>query len=238
MSAKPKKRRMDDRLPGEDATSVDHLADLLPSGLIEEIGREFDEAENSDDGRPFEKSHAPIFISIYLDDAEDYVKVRRAIVDFIQAHGAEIVHVSPPVYGSVFQRLAARFRRSASRVEDSYLSELIKHRAEAEISLDSDARRTATLTQGLAPIIHSLQNTENAVIRLGAALIVKIDGSVVVQQLTVWQQRRLEVRPNLFKDPRSLLDELTQADEAKVGSASPLVVPSPSLPPDPEAIQG
>jgi len=74
--------------------------------------------------------------------------------------------------------------------------------------LAHDARVTATMLEHLGPVLESLKSTKDAVIRLGAVLIVKLDKQLVVHQLTAAQQLRLDHQPQLAMSPRDILTAL------------------------------
>ncbi len=78
---------------------------------------------------------------------------------------------------------------TATHVADSYLVQT------------RDAYVTATLLQTVGPVLQALQPTRDAVVRVGALLIVKIDWEVQVHQLTAGQQAILDHRPTLAASP-------------------------------------
>jgi hypothetical protein len=82
------------------------------------------------------------------------------------------------------------------------------HAVEARLVQAQDAQNTALLTQSLAPVIASLQSTKDAVIRLGAVLVVKIDWTIIVTQLTAEQQLVLDHSPQLMTTPQKILHGL------------------------------
>jgi hypothetical protein len=65
----------------------------------------------------------------------------------------------------------------------------------------------------LAPVIGSLQPTKDAVLRVGALLIVKVDWAVSVFQLTAAQQARLDHHPQLASTPREIVAALQLASK-------------------------
>lgn len=65
---------------------------------------------------------------------------------------------------------------------------LAVHAGESRLVHAQDATVTATMLQNLGPVIAALQSTKDAVIRAGALLIVKMDSTLVVHQLTAAQQ--------------------------------------------------
>ena len=82
------------------------------------------------------------------------------------------------------------------------------HAADARPVLAQDATITATLLANLGPVIGSLQPTKDAVIRVGALLIVKVDWVVHVIQLTAAQQALLDHQPQLSSDPHEIVAAL------------------------------
>jgi hypothetical protein len=75
---------------------------------------------------------------------------------------------------------------------------------------------TATLAQSVSTVLTSLQPTKDAVVRLGAVLIVKVDWAVTVHQLTAAQQAVLDLRPELQAAPHQIMEalRLPPADDA------------------------
>jgi len=82
------------------------------------------------------------------------------------------------------------------------------HAADSRLVLAQDAEVTARLLQNLGPVIGSLQPTKDAVLRVGALLIVKVDWAVSVFQLTAAQQARLDHHPKLASTPHEIVEAL------------------------------
>ena len=82
------------------------------------------------------------------------------------------------------------------------------HAAETRLVLGQDATVTATLLQNLGPVLDALHPTQDAVIRTGALLILKLDGALSVLQLTAAQQLKLDHQPQLARSPREILTAL------------------------------
>ncbi|MFF4508389.1 hypothetical protein [Streptomyces sp. NPDC001401] len=80
--------------------------------------------------------------------------------------------------------------------------------ADPGASLAQDAAVSATLMQNISPVLASLQPTKNAVIRIGAVLIVKVNWTVSVFQLTAAQQATLDHQPQLATSPQDVLSTL------------------------------
>jgi hypothetical protein len=141
-------------------------------------------------------------VSIYLSEEDGHERVEAAVEVLLSVAGLRVADREDPVIGSWFRRLRARspVLREAS--------EMAAHAAESRLVHAQDATITATMLQNLGPVISSLDSTREAVIRVGALLIVKADDRVVVHQLTAAQQLRLDHEPTLATAPHGVLAAL------------------------------
>lgn len=60
----------------------------------------------------------------------------------------------------------------------------------------------------MVPVVAALAEYREAVVRLGAVLVVKVDDQLVVHQLTAAQQVRLDHQPELSRLPKDILTAL------------------------------
>lgn len=132
-------------------------------------------------------------VTIYLSDERIHEQVEAAVEALLASAGLQIVRREDPVAGSWFRRMVAR------EVAGTAL-----HAADGRVSLDQDAQRTAILMQGLPHLLGALQPTRDAVIRVGTFLIVKVDWTVSVIQLTARQQLKLDHAPHLVYSPAEI----------------------------------
>ncbi|MFD9891864.1 hypothetical protein ACFWY9_21190 [Amycolatopsis sp. NPDC059027] len=152
-------------------------------------------------------------VSIYLDENRDTERVQDAVEAFVRSAGGEVVERDEPVIGSWFRRLRARFRGAAASPLGAEARMFGVHALESRLVHSTDATVTATMMQNLAPVLSSLQPFANAVIRVGALLIVKAEGELMVHQLTTAQQLALDHQPELLKSPADILRALGLAEE-------------------------
>jgi DNA-directed RNA polymerase specialized sigma24 family protein len=164
-------------------------------------------------------------ITIYLSDESNHEQVQAAVEDLVTAAGGWIELAEDPVFGSWFRRMWARVRVGVRSPAGRELAKVAAHAAESRLVLAQDANVTATMLQHLGPVLTALQPTEDAVVRVGALLIVKVAGVVGVHQLTAAQQLRLDHQPQLATAPREILaalelrtDDTTTTDD---GTAVP-----------------
>jgi hypothetical protein len=165
-------------------------------------------------------------VAIYLSDASVHEQVETAVEALLATAGLTIVERGAEVLGSWFRRMWAavvRVTRSPAAREAAISA---VRALDAEYLLRPDAEVTAMLLQNLGPLIGSLQPTKDAVVRVGAVLVVKVDWTVVVHQLTPGQRLLLDHNPNLESEPHAILASLGAYGGRRV-DGSPA-----SLPPD------
>jgi hypothetical protein len=162
-------------------------------------------------------ARAPAFpVTVFLSDAAIHEEVERAVEALVQAAGLVISSRQPPVSGSWFRRMRAALRTPVG--EEALAT--AAHMADARLVQRPDAEVTAMLLQNLSPTLTALQPTKDAVVRVGAILIVKTDWTVVVRQLTPRQQLILDHSPDLETAPHQILHAL----------GLPSAEPGPALP--------
>ncbi|WP_157876331.1 hypothetical protein [Streptomyces sp. Root264] len=151
--------------------------------------------------QPAPPPYEPLPISIYLSDEAAHQDVERAVGNLLEITGLQVIHADEPVIGSWFRRLWA-----SSAVRSGALTGL--HMADQRLVLAQDAAITSALMQGLPPLIAALDSTKDAVVRIGAVLIVKLDWQVFVFQLTAEQQVTLNHQPHLVRSPQEALQAM------------------------------
>lgn len=146
-----------------------------------------------------------LLVTIYLSEEGIHEQVEAAVDDLLATAGLGIEDRDEPVIGSWFRTMRAAAKnviRSPVAREGALIA---AHAADTRLVLAQDAAVTATLMQNLGPVIASLQPTKDAVLRVGALLIVKVNWVVSVFQLTAAQQAVLDHRPQLASSPREII---------------------------------
>jgi hypothetical protein len=151
-------------------------------------------------------------VSIWLSKEDDHDSVEAAVVDLVSEAGLEIFEQGSPEIGSWFRRSAARPQKGKTRAE---VERLLSERAaeiEQAISLRVTGKAQAEVdsAQGdtVAKLITSVENTPQALIQTGSILLVKVDGVLVVRNLTPQEMVHLRRNPALLKQPQEILTEL------------------------------
>lgn len=176
----------------------------------------------SDFTQPNLQASYTIPVTVFLSDKDFHQQVEDAVEALLSEAGLNIESRDDPIERSWFRRMKAVFIAPAAR--EGALGAL--HIADTKLTLGPDAIITATLMGGISPVLTALQPTKDAVVRLGAVLIVKIDWIVSVNQLTAAQQAILDHRPELASAPREIIQALQlQAPDgaANINSQQPEV---------------
>ena len=119
-----------------------------------------------------------VSVSIYLADEAFASPVEGAVEGWLAVAGLKVEARKRPVLGSWFLRLGASLSAALGSgiAQDAALT--AAHALDNRVVLYQDAQTTALLLQNLGPVLAALQPTGNAVIRAGALLIMKIDGTI------------------------------------------------------------
>jgi hypothetical protein len=172
-------------------------------------------------------------VAVYLSDAASHEQVEAGVEALLATAGLTIVERGTPVLGSWFRRMRAAGNQAARSPSAREAVTSIVHAADAHFLQRPDAEVTATLMQNLPALIASLQPTKDAVLRVGAVLIVKVEWTVVVHQLTPGQRLLLDHNPELEYAPHSILAALGALGSQGFDGAPVSLPPDSPLQPSP-----
>jgi hypothetical protein len=161
-------------------------------------------------GEPRQPWAGPLAIpvSIYLGDGTSHEQVESAVEELARSAGLIITDREDPVVGSWFRRMRAKLAGAAQSPAGQQALADVAYRAELELVLRPEAEVTASLMANLASLITSLHDTKDAVIRIGAVLVVKYDWTLYVYRLTALQQLILNHSQYLLVAPDKILQAL------------------------------
>jgi hypothetical protein len=112
------------------------------------------------------------------------------------------------------QKLTGQLRRAG----DSDAAAKARRTVEMQILDRFQAGIDGVTGDAVAKLITALDNTKGAVLQVGSVLLVKVEDTIVVRQLTQLEMAHWQQNPGLFRDPAQALMELQRAAEH---SASP-----------------
>jgi hypothetical protein len=153
-------------------------------------------------------------ISLYLANEAIHADVEAVVDAFLATADLRVEGRGQPIIGSWFRTMRASARQAVHSLATREAALTVAHVADARLVLAQDATITATLLQNLGPVIASLQPTKDAVLRVGALLIVKVEWVVQVFQLTAAQQALLDHQPRLVSSPHEIIKALELSDPA------------------------
>jgi hypothetical protein len=165
-----------------------------------------DRSDNAPPGGAILTATDTMFVSMYLSDEGAHPAVETAVEMVLTQAGLVVVDRDDPVFGSWFRRVRA-----------GELGAMAAHAADSRLVLAHDAQVTSTMLQNLGPVLTALQSTKEAVLRIGAVLIVKLDDQLVVHQLTAAQQLQLDHQPHLAMAPHEILAALRLGEHPEDG---------------------
>ena len=147
-------------------------------------------------------------VSVYLSEERGHPVVESAIAEFLALAGYAVVGEDVPEPGSWFVSKRAAIRRAVTSDSAKEMVKTAAHAADARLVGVTDAELTSTYLQSLAPVLTAVASYKQAVIRMGAVLIVKDGDHVSVQQLTAGQQLILDHQPDLLRAPQQILEAI------------------------------
>jgi len=160
-------------------------------------------------------------ITIFLSDEAAHDQVQAAVENLLAVVGLAVERADEPIFGSWFRRMWAGVIRVVHSPAGREATLVATHVVDTHLHLAQDAAIAAALMQNLGPVIAALESTKDAVVRVGSVVVVKVDGVLVVDQLTAAQQALLDHRPNLAMSPR----EFNEMLKAKQVGAPELTAP-------------
>lgn len=163
-----------------------------------------------------------IAVQIFLADAAPGPAVEEAVREVLLTSGVEDVREEQLVIRSWYRSLTGLLKRAA----DSDAAAEARRAVELQVLDRFQAGIDGVTGDAVAKLITSLNQTNGAVIQVGSVLLVKVDETIVVRQLTSREMTHWQRNPGLFKDPATALAELQRANQ----SGSQPVPPGNAIP--------
>jgi len=175
--------------------------DFVSNSVFEDIARtQFIEAE------------------IYLDsnepdsilDAYTYIKLALNNLDF------ELNLELPAVFGSWYKRLIAKSKSAITSEEVTSRLKEMEYAFEVNGILKQQSEIDKNQSEALLNILKGIENTPNAVIRIGSLLVIKVTSAITnipsihVRTLAIKELHFLNKNPHLTNNPVELLDSLSR----------------------------
>lgn len=158
-------------------------------------------------------------VSIFLGAGHDSPTVENAVSQLLTELGMAAFGHEPPVIGSWYRDLWARTRKQTAHLTPEQIAAELERKLRIEVFDKAQAVIDNQQATGAAALIAALQGEDRACVRVGSILVLKIDGLVLVNNLTQLQLSWLERNQALLRDPEGLLsglDELATLEQSAV----------------------
>jgi hypothetical protein len=152
-----------------------------------------------------------ISVQIFLADSAPGPAVEDAVREVLLMSGVEDLREGQLVIGSWYRSLTGLLKRAA----DSDAAAEARRAVELQVLDRFQAGIDGVTGDAVAKLITALNQTNGAVIQVGSVLLVKVDETIVVRQLTSREMTHWQHNPGLFKDPATALAELQRANQSE-----------------------
>jgi hypothetical protein len=155
-------------------------------------------------------------VQVYVEDATAGPAVEASLREFLYELGVEEIREISLVIGSWYRSLTGLLKQAA----DSDAAAEARRAIEVQLLDRFQAGIDGVTGDAVAKLITALGNTRGAVVQVGSVLLVKVDDTLIVRQLTSREMTHWQQNPGLFRDPDAALAELQRALEAQPPNSS------------------
>jgi transcriptional regulator with XRE-family HTH domain len=181
-----------------------------------------------DDGTDTRSGVRVIPLTYYTssDDQEVATELEGAISAIVEASGFISIWTGSRESGSIFRRFFASSKKALTSDEAKEAVTKIARAAELQILDVPQSRADLALAEGVSKLLTSLDKSDTAFVQLGSLVVLKVDCTPIVFNLSQLELSAINKEPSLFRDPSALLEKLrglrTNADgAARVSIESP-----------------
>lgn len=186
------------------SVALDHLHSLAQAGdlrLVQDVV--LNSATSPTSGRPLP-------VSIYLESTENATVVEQAVLELLDASGLSIEEAKPPVINSWFRLMLARLKNVATSTEMVDAMTRIEHAVEMQVLHKPQAEIDSAQAEAVAKLITALSSDSNAFIQIGSVFLIKVDGVIVVRNLSQRELAFLQRNSRILDSPREILKALEE----------------------------
>jgi hypothetical protein len=135
-------------------------------------------------------------------------EVELALVELLDAFGIDITASMPPIIGSWFGVMLARFRRwlTTDQAEEvlARIERAVELRALDQPQADVDSKQA----ESVARLMRALEKQDTATIQVGSLFLIKVDGILVARNLSPTELSFLSSHPTVLGPPHQILSTL------------------------------
>ena len=166
-------------------------------------------------------------IAVYLSSEVNASEVELAVVGLLDQVDVDITEALPPVISSWFGLMLGRLRHWSSSAQAEEVAARIERALTVRLLEQPQADVDAKQAEAVARLMTALEKQESACIQVGSLFLLKVDGTLVVRNLTPGELSFLARHPSTLATPRQVLDVLERLVTQPAGPAAPDQGPSP-----------
>ncbi|MFC4014947.1 protein kinase [Nonomuraea purpurea] len=148
---------------------------------------------------------------IFLPTDDGASEVEAAVVAVLEAFGIGVEERLPIIRASWLRRLRLRVRALAGSPVAKQLLHELEYAARVKILYEPVAGIDEKKSAAVASLITALESQPTAAIMISSILILKVDGVLIVRDLTPEELVSMKRNPLLVRDPAALLEQLNGA---------------------------
>jgi hypothetical protein len=158
----------------------------------------------------------PIYVYVDTQASDTVEQVDDAVEEIIADYDLESLAETPGSWGSWFKKWIVRSKDAVTSQQARDNFSRVERALEMQTLHVPQSYIDSAQSDGVAKLIAALSNTQNALIQIGSVLLIKVDGTPIVRNLTQVELAHLERNKILYKSPKDALEELSQiADDPR-----------------------
>jgi CspA family cold shock protein len=166
-------------------------------------------------------AQAALPVSIYLASDANAGSVELALVELLELFDIDITASTPPIIGSWLRLSMARFRRWLTSDQSDEMIARIERAVQVRLLDQPQAEVDAKQAEAVARLMTALEHQESASIQVGSLFLIKVDGTLVVRNLSPVEMSFLAHRQSILATPGEILHAL----EACANTEPPAIAP-------------
>ncbi|GLY64938.1 hypothetical protein Atai01_15570 [Amycolatopsis taiwanensis] len=147
-------------------------------------------------------------ISVFLSSEANASEVELALVDLLDEAGIDITGSMPPIISSWLGLMLGRLKNWATSSQAEEVLARIERAVEVRLLDQPQADVDVKQADAVARLMSALDKQESACIQVGSLFLIKVDGTVIVRNLTPSEMSFLSDHPTALATPRQVLSAL------------------------------
>jgi uncharacterized protein YjbI with pentapeptide repeats len=147
-------------------------------------------------------------VQVYLESQDGASEVDQGVLGVLRGMNAELGFRPPPVIDSWFRKFRATVERTVESDPFSDLTLRVERALEMKALHEPQAQIDSAEAGAAADLIRSLDRQKNALVQIGSLLLIKVDGNLVVRNLTQRELAFIQRNPASSANAKDILGRL------------------------------